>query len=172
MAAGFWSSDAGEYLSSYALLIKQHLVAQTDEFSNRATFNSACWNMLSMSLLDDQIFSIPHTLDVDTAAPSLPPNTAVLKPYHNIGMYPAAAPQILEPRPSDTPFPTTSAGLEEAKLKVRESMAEYAAAVDAAREAVRNEIAHRTQIRPGPGDDIVVTTLGTGSAIPSKYRNG
>ena len=25
---------------------------------------------------------------------------------------------------------------------------------------------------PQPGDDVIVTTLGTGSAMPSKYRNG
>ena len=125
-----------------------------------------------MRLLDDQIFSIPHTLDDDAAGPALPPNTTVLKPYHNIGMYPASAPHLLEPRPSDTPFPTTAAGLEEAKVKVRESMADYAAAVDAARTAVQNEITQRSQAALGAGEDIIVTTLGTGSAIPSKYRNG
>jgi ribonuclease Z len=38
---------------------------------------------------------------------------------------------------------------------------------------VRSEVEAEEPSRPkGPGDDVVITTLGTGSALPSKYRNG
>lgn len=41
-----------------------------------------------------------------------------------------------------------------------------------ARVAVQIESDARAQAEKSPGDDIVVTALGTGSSLPSKYRNG
>lgn len=95
-----------------------------------------------------------------------------MQPLHNTGMHPFAAPHVLEPRPSDVPFPTTKAGLEEAKATLEETLTEYIASVTLAKEAVALELAQRMEVEASIGDDIVVTTLGTGSAIPSKYRNG
>ena len=34
------------------------------------------------------------------------------------------------------------------------------------------ELGSSRVVEPGPGDDFRITTLGTGSALPSKYRNG
>lgn len=42
-------------------------------------------------------------------------------------------------------------------------------------EEIEREEVERGLLKDGkkkPGDDVVVTTLGTGSALPSKYRNG
>jgi ribonuclease Z len=39
-------------------------------------------------------------------------------------------------------------------------------------EQARDNVKATIQPQPRPGDDVVVTTLGTGSSMPSKYRNG
>lgn len=48
---------------------------------------------------------------------------------------------------------------------------ELARAFAQVRDDVRATMATRNP-RPKPGDDIIITALGTGSSMPSKYRNG
>jgi vacuolar-type H+-ATPase subunit E/Vma4 len=77
--------------------------------------------------------------------------------------------------------PSPQADEEAARLKSLNSSPEL---LQAAKRAYDEYLAHIPQCRASieseqlqhqaqePGDDLVVTTLGTGSAMPSKYRNG
>ena len=61
-----------------------------------------------------------------------------------------------------------------AKLHSKETWAEYLRLTNIAQAAIAKEEASRSARGLGqePGDSIRVTPLGTGSAVPSKYRNG
>lgn len=85
-------------------------------------------------------------------------------------MHPPASPALLPPHAKDRPFPVNSSELEWAKDILAKESPEYALACDAARQAVQAD-PRSSQPASSPGHDITVTTLGTGSAIPSKYRN-
>jgi len=85
-------------------------------------------------------------------------------------MHPPAAPKLMSPSAKDRPFPTQPAELEWAKDVLAKESPEYSLACEAAQRAVASD-SRSSQPSTAPGDDITVTTLGTGSAIPSKYRN-
>ena len=81
-------------------------------------------------------------------------------------------------------FSPTSAQAEDAESKLNEkneetkahanvTWADYKSLVQASRKALDREEKERMGLEPScPGSDIRVTALGTGSAMPSKYRNG
>lgn len=85
-------------------------------------------------------------------------------------MHPPAPPKVVEDHAKDRPFPTKPAELEWAKDVLAKESPEYTLACEAAQSTVASDPRSSTP-STAPGDDIVVTTLGTGSAIPSKYRN-
>lgn len=85
-------------------------------------------------------------------------------------MHPPAPPKVLPSGPKDRPFPTNKAELEWAKDVLAKESPDYALACEAAQKAVASD-PRSSQTSTAPGHDITVTTLGTGSAIPSKYRN-
>lgn len=116
------------------------------------------------------MFALPFSRSIQTVPQSLPPNTSFLQPYHLMKMYPPTPPTVLQPHERDLPFHTTSEATQSAKDKVQISMPEYAAECSRARQSVRAD-PRGTSDRKELGDDVVVTTLGTGSAMPSKYRN-
>ncbi|OCF35667.1 hypothetical protein I316_02722 [Kwoniella heveanensis BCC8398] len=149
----------------------QHLIAETEEYPDRTVFNSAAWNTLQLSLLDPQVFSPPFVTAPHLPSTSLPPNTSLLTEGSYCRMHPPADVTTLPHHEKDIPFLYTHSDAEEARAKIRQDMPEYAQAVDAAREAVSSDPRTTGSSTPRPGDDITVTTLGTGSAIPSKYRN-
>jgi ribonuclease Z len=93
-------------------------------------------------------------------------------PDHHIRMQPPMRPEVSGHRDKDRPFPTSPEEVTAALDTIAEEEPEYVAAVKMARKAVQAQ-EQTLGVRPmSPGDDIVVTTLGTGSAVPSKYRNG
>ncbi|WVQ93116.1 hypothetical protein IAU59_000180 [Kwoniella sp. CBS 9459] len=159
----FWMSTFGDRT--------QHLIAETEQCPDRTVFNSAAWNTLQLSLLDPQIFTPPFVTAPQQSSTPLPPNTSLLIEGSNCRMHPPAEPTILPHHEKDVPFLYTRVEAEVARAKIREDMPEYAQAVDAARQAVASDPRSISPPTPRPGDDITVTTLGTGSAIPSKYRN-
>jgi ribonuclease Z len=85
-------------------------------------------------------------------------------------MHPPAAPAIIPPHAKDRPFPTNSSEVEWAREVLSRESQDYTLACEEARRNVVND-PRSTVTETKPGDDITVTTLGTGSAIPSKYRN-
>lgn len=149
----------------------QHLYA--DQMgSNEVFFRSSAWNALQLNVLDPTIFPVPSYAVTPSPPPAMPPNAKQLIPNHMVQMYPAKPVALVEDHIKDVAFPTDEAGLVAAREALRQTHAEYAAAVDAAQAAIAADAKRRGWRTPLPGDDIVVTTLGTGSAIPSIYRNG
>ena len=92
----------------------------------------------------------------------MPDNVHVQDSFLEITMQPPSAP-VLVPRPIEDSFhPRHAIGIEATMSSDR------LAAFDEAREAA---LSFRN-LPSEPGDDVTVTTLGTGSAAPSEFRNG
>ncbi len=85
-------------------------------------------------------------------------------------MYPSQKASIAPRHRKDIPFPSTVNDLKAAQQAFVDDMPEYAELCARTREAVRKDPRWQTDRRE-VGDDITVTTLGTGSASPSKHRN-
>ena len=166
-----WSNKAyQDWMASFGP-DTQHAIATTDGYRNDIAFTSSAWNVLQLSLIDGDLFSLPHAITSSSPdASSLPPNVTFLRPNHNIKLNPPGKLELLEPRDSDVPFPTTLEAAHNARRDFLKSMPEFALECAKAREAVRKDPRWGNTSKE-VGDDIVVTTLGTGSAIPSKYRN-
>nr|XP_018259272.1 uncharacterized protein I303_08200 [Kwoniella dejecticola CBS 10117]OBR81430.1 hypothetical protein I303_08200 [Kwoniella dejecticola CBS 10117] len=149
----------------------QHLIADPINYPDRTVFNSAAWNTLQLSIADPNIFIPPWVSSPRSPSVMLPPNTSFLVEGTHCRMHPPAPVTMLETHEKDIPFLITKEEGESARETIRQDMPEYSIACDAA------QIAVSSALRSGPpsekqiGDVIVVTTLGTGSAIPSKYRN-
>ncbi|KAK8843961.1 hypothetical protein IAR55_006753 [Kwoniella newhampshirensis] len=150
----------------------QHLIADPDNSPDHTVFNSAAWNTLQLSLLDSEIFTPPYIAS-STPEPSspLPPNTNFLVQGSYCRMHPPSPASILPHHEKDVPFLVIAAEGDVARETILSDMPEYAQACNAAQAAVRADPRSGTPPASQAGDDIVVTTLGTGSAIPSKYRN-
>ena len=148
----------------------QHLIGDTANSRNDIVFTSSAWNCLRLSLIDDEIFPIPHfsTPNLPDTS-SLPSNASLIEPYHTKKLYPSG-PLIFRPREKNIVFPTTAGGVHAAKRDLLKRNPEFAAECSKAKQAVRAD-PRWGQPSTMVGDDIVVTTIGTGSAIPSKYRN-
>lgn len=87
-----------------------------------------------------------------------------------VRMHPPAAPALMPPHAKDRPYPTDPSEIQWAREVLSRESPDYALACEEARRNVEND--RRSNVTESkPGDDIIVTTLGTGSAIPSKYRN-
>lgn len=149
--------------------LQKHLLADTRNPSQEAFFRSAAWNATQLSLLDPIIFPIPHAASSAPISHSAS-NTQTLEPGLEVRMHPPGVPAQLPPHPKDRPFPTKPAELEWAKEVLAKETPEYILACETAQQAVAAD-PRSSQSPSSPGDDITVTTLGTGSAIPSKYRN-
>jgi ribonuclease Z len=100
----------------------------------------------------------------------MPSNCQALVPNLEVRMHPPAAPAILPPHAKDRPFPTNPSDVQWAREVLSRESQDYTLACEEARRNVAND-PRSTVTETKPGDDITVTTLGTGSAIPSKYRN-
>jgi ribonuclease Z len=85
-------------------------------------------------------------------------------------MHPPGKAEIVPNHEKDRPFPTNDKDISHARTKMLSEMRDFAEACTAARHSAFQDPRYHTPPRFS-GDDIVVTTLGTGSAIPSKYRN-
>lgn len=149
----------------------QHLVASTDGYRNDVVFNTSAWNLLHLSLIDSDIFPLVMSATLSKPDPSsLPPNTSLLVPNHYLKMQPRGQLEIFPSPEKDVAYPTDLDTAHAARREMLVKEPEFAVECAKARHAVR---ADPRWGRPHtePGDDITVTTLGTGSAIPSKHRN-
>ena len=128
---------------------------------------AGAWELLKLSLLDEDLFTLPYFSSTQPAS-DLPPNTSYLErgTYHNV--HPTDFPPPSLER-GDRPFPDTPEGVEQAKSQYM-SHKFFANTVNAARRAVRGDPKWSAPAT-FPGADITVTTLGTGSALPTKMRN-
>jgi len=149
----------------------QHLVASTDGYPNDVVFNTSAWNLLHLSLIDSDIF--PLVMSTTSSHPdtsSLPPNTSLLVPNHYLKMQPRGVLEIFPSPEKDVAYPTDIDAALAARREMLVKEPEFAIECAKARHAVRAD-PRWDQPDSEAGDDITVTTLGTGSAIPSKHRN-
>ena len=95
----------------------------------------------------------------------LPARIAALKADHNIGLHPEIDLDI-------TPLPGYKDKLGTALEAKRKGDLSFMS--DELRRQITEikDLVKATHRVPKPGHDVVITTLGTGSALPSKYRNG
>ncbi|BGP57816.1 hypothetical protein JCM8202v2_005463 [Rhodotorula sphaerocarpa] len=162
---------------------------------NEITFGPSSLLNLRLRQLDEKMFQLPRYSfrDPSSAPPlDLPAGSSTLSPnsHFSSSLVPLEAdkaPFGSGIRTFDFAVPSEQANVEAARLKGPEKPAEvqqraaeaWAAFVDKA-SAARKTVAQEEADRPARADDasappsdgaLTVTPLGTGSAIPSKYRN-
>lgn len=98
--------------------------------------------------------------------PGLPPNTIPMQTHMVIGMHPTRPPvQDPEAERCDLFHAAVSSGSpvvlpETTKCRFAEAQAEV------------QSMASKRKVKEMPGEDVMILPLGTGSAMPSKFRNG
>ncbi|RXW24848.1 hypothetical protein EST38_g1005 [Candolleomyces aberdarensis] len=154
----------------------QHVVASKEHCPNSVTFTSAAANQLRLSKLDPVIFPL-QKFQMESRRrladiPNLPPNTHLMVSNLNIRIRPPAPPAknpnaitndyfhpLLEKMtPTDTSIPVELSTETQNKFVEAQQLTEKI---------------ERAILKSGvtkPGDDVVVIPLGTGSAVPGKYR--
>ncbi|KAG2011926.1 3' tRNA processing endoribonuclease, variant 2 [Coprinopsis cinerea AmutBmut pab1-1] len=153
-----------------------HLVTSKEHCPNRVTFTSATFNQLRLNKLDNEMFPIQKfNLEPSkslSSIPNLPKNTQLMRPNVRIGVRPYAPPK-LDPQTEgkDLFHPL----VEGKKLGEGESIEvqlpeETVEKFEQAREAVKKIAEGAAKPVERPGDDVVVVPLGTGSAVPGRYR--
>ncbi|RUP50800.1 hypothetical protein BC936DRAFT_137640 [Jimgerdemannia flammicorona] len=148
----------------------QHIVGSEDYCAQSILFTSHAIAQLKLSRLDDRIFPIPQynniPLKLLESLPNLPRNTTPLSNLLQFQLEPS--PVLSRPEQQslfDHHNPKSKA------VEILEELHEYKALAIDVRAEVAKIAATVAQREKRPGDDVVITTLGTGSAIPSKYRN-
>ncbi|KAI0694223.1 hypothetical protein BC835DRAFT_1415475 [Cytidiella melzeri] len=145
-----------------------HVVASREHSADPVTFKTSLVNQLTLHQLDEGMFPIPqfHLKPRKTLAdvPDLSSNTIVMTSNLYISVRPPQPPvseeestygrNLYSACTSSTPIPLTLA---------------TADAFETAKEKLRTLQSSERVSRPG--DDVVVTPLGTSSAAPSKARN-
>jgi hypothetical protein len=134
--------------------------------------------MHDLDLIDPSIFPRPHYDDPNLYEQvPLPPATSILLANHQVRMHPRGQLELLPNHDKDEPSPPAQhPPYERRRSVISQQPGEIQAARSNAIWAVRQEMAAREDALssgtpPPAGSDITVTTLGTGSALPSKYRN-
>jgi ribonuclease Z len=152
----------------------QHFIADPEDYANDAYFTSTAWNTVQLSLINWDIFPFPYVGNGSSRfeGDTLPPNTSFLVPNLQVKMHPAGQAEVLPNHEKDRSVPNNPKAIESARTEafLSDNMEPYVKACVKARDASFRDPRFRTP-RTFPGDDIIVTTLGTGSALPSKYRN-
>ncbi|BGP51089.1 hypothetical protein JCM10450v2_007018 [Rhodotorula kratochvilovae] len=162
---------------------------------NEVTFGPASLLNLRLRQLDEEMFQLPRYSLPAPDAPSLaslPPAVSVLNPNSHFSSTLAPLPAHKSPfgtsgRAFDFLVPSPEADIEAARLKGPEkpeevqqraaaAWADYLAKASAAKAVVAAETAERSSrpidvAVPASEGALGVTPLGTGSAVPSKYRN-
>ncbi|KAG8859531.1 hypothetical protein FRB96_004415 [Tulasnella sp. 330] len=165
-----------KWMSSFAPEV-HHLVAGEEYSPNSVSFTSAATAQLGLAGLDSEIFRIPHhSLSPIKDVPSdLPLRTTVLAHDVEIKMSPPSAPQLLISVGEDTFQPAlllTQNGGGHPHSSGKDMDSPFTDIYSKARAVVEAVASQRPLIvETGAGADVTITTLGTGSAIPSKYRN-
>ncbi|KAF5379502.1 hypothetical protein D9615_006481 [Tricholomella constricta] len=143
-----------------------HLIASREHSHDAVTFTSAAFNQLRVNQLDPEIFPLPKfSLSPKKnleSIPSLPPSSCLLASSQELNMRSPAPPVLKETHDSfhsaassDRP-PTLPAKTSEKFIAAKKNVEEYIAS---------------GKLHVPQGADVKVIPLGTGSAVPSKYRN-
>lgn len=137
-----------------------HIISNHDICSNAVNFVGSAAMQDRLSELDKELFRVPYSDKVDGA---LLLSKLDLGPNVHI-----ARNQVIGMRPLTSPVAPYEEGLD-----LAEAIASLPKATDKTLfEGVREKIlAEIPSTIPCPGDDVTLTFLGTGSAVPGKYRN-
>ncbi|KIM28972.1 hypothetical protein M408DRAFT_329016 [Serendipita vermifera MAFF 305830] len=143
-----WMSSLGETV--------HHIVSNSSVCADEITYPAAEALQKRLSTLDQDIFRVPASKsEAEQSLPSLPPVLKVVTSRRQvIGMRP-----LLEPE-------------NEVILNQFEGDEMLAAVEDRSFKGIKEKV--MAELAPSvvqPGDDVSVTCLGTGSAMPGKYRN-
>ncbi|KAI9887108.1 MAG: Zinc phosphodiesterase ELAC protein 2 [Watsoniomyces obsoletus] len=150
----------------------EHIVSSTDHCTNHLTFESGAAMAIKLSQVDSGHFPIPvhsnlRPLQITANSPAeVRESLTVFRPAER-GMIVQLAPSLMVQDNKVLPFLDTAAELRITPKKVLELS-------QTARENL-SDPAMKRQIEKSqndlPGQDAEIITLGTGSMIPSKYRN-
>ncbi|KAG1441263.1 hypothetical protein G6F56_011562 [Rhizopus delemar] len=144
----------------------EHVFSAIDLCPQDVQFTSHALCQVKLAKLNDEIFRVPYYQNQAELAledvEGLPEKSFALKSLATYSLEPKREWQYLD-RPA---FDHTNMELEE--IKAVENNKEYLEAAALAREEA-SQVDISGQF---PGDDVQVITLGTGSSIPAKYRNG
>ncbi|KAF8631971.1 hypothetical protein AX15_002105 [Amanita polypyramis BW_CC] len=164
-----------------------HLVASREHCPDPVTFTSAAFNQLRLNQLDERLFTIPKfsltPVKNISSIPKLPSLTHLMAANHTISMHPFKAPvvdasvqdnfhpAIKTNKPVPVP-PWTAKKFHSAKKSVASALKRSrrrSKSIRGDRSEGESENESVSSVRGGR--HIGVLPLGTGSAIPSKYRN-
>ncbi|KAG5640501.1 hypothetical protein DXG03_008289 [Asterophora parasitica] len=141
-----------------------HIIASREHSPDLVTFTSAAFNQLRVNQLDPEIFPLPKfSLSVTKSIesiPNLPATARLLISSQEFNMRSPAPPILKETRDSFHAA-ASSEKLPTLPPKTSEKF-------EIAKKNVEDHIASGTV---PPGADVKIIPLGTGSAVPSKYRN-
>ncbi|KAF8075182.1 hypothetical protein FPV67DRAFT_1476334 [Lyophyllum atratum] len=143
-----------------------HLIASREHLPDPVTFTSAAFNQLRMNQLDPEIFPLPKfSLFAKKSLESIPnlPATARLLTSSQLLNMRTPAPPVLE-NTHDSFHTAISCG--KAPTLPSKTAEKFADAKKNVEEHIASGKLHVPQ-----GADVKVIPLGTGSAVPSKYRN-
>ncbi|KAJ7573869.1 hypothetical protein C8J56DRAFT_1173192 [Mycena floridula] len=146
----------------------QHIIASREYCADPVTFTSAAYNLLRLNQLDSKLFTIPRFCLSKPkelrSLPNLPEKSYLMISSSTVDIRPSAPPALHRINTIDqfhvaatNNFPLA---IESATLQSFNEAKDRIAAAE-------KESANVT----GPGADVVVLPLGTGSALPTKYRN-
>jgi ribonuclease Z len=180
----------GDYIRSFSTHVDlQHRISSPDfQGSNEVTFVPSALLSLRLSLLDAKIFNLPsynfpNPTSSTSSLSTFGTNVTRLSSNDRFKSDSSAMPPTIAPRNFNFPVPSPEATLEASRLKgverrpalllkAEQAWSTYEPLAASTRIAVEEESVLRSIGRDVEvGDDLSVTPLGTGSAIPSKYRN-
>ena len=144
----------------------QHVLSSPDLCPNTITIQGAAKAATRLALLHPDHFPIPrHNNTPAQLLPSDIPNLLLARPSQEISILPK-----FDVRQIQIPMthPDGSFDFDAARKDIRP---EYLRLAEEARETVIRE-EREEGLEELPGKDVEIITLGTGSAMPSKYRNG
>ncbi|PFH48651.1 hypothetical protein AMATHDRAFT_64951 [Amanita thiersii Skay4041] len=170
-----------------------HLVASPEYCADPITFTSAAFNQLRLNTLDDKIFPLPKftlkpSKDISSVL-NLPPSTHVMTASHSIKLRPFEPPEILVNEkdkfhpavkgltPNSLPpttaekFAAAKQSVENAELEKRRQRGQRGSWSEGEGESESESESEAGRKPSRRGKDVGVLPLGTGSAMPTKYRN-
>ncbi|KIO33776.1 hypothetical protein M407DRAFT_17385 [Tulasnella calospora MUT 4182] len=157
-----------EWMASFEPAVN-HMIASERYSPDQVTYSSSARMQLELSYLDNEIFRPPHHGETAPASlsswPDLPPKTSILAQDTEISMHPRLDPAPTRFVPPDD-FKATLEAIDSGSYVHPLENIYKTAREDAERSSSSHLPTHSN------GEDVAITTLGTGSAMPSKYRNG
>ncbi|KAG8949148.1 hypothetical protein FRC00_008228, partial [Tulasnella sp. 408] len=157
-----------EWMASFDPAVN-HMIASERYSPDQITYSSSAKMQLELSYLDGDVFRLPSRGDTPPASlsswPDLPPKTSILAQDTEVFMHPRLDPAPARVMPPDD-FKATLEAIKSGTYVNPLEDVYKAAREDAERASSSHSPTHSN------GQDVTLTTLGTGSAMPSKYRNG